>query len=189
MTPPSKSPQPNLDAWLERAAVRTHHRRRAEATPGALWDGAKSVRLSDTRTLGRLVRWRIPGTPDDVTYFDMFSRYPFTVLEEGDDYSISGLCGKIWTLQRDYPKLSGPDEFREWDQRGTVRVLFAHWIEEAEDGRAELVSEARVKPVDRFASMRLRALWAVIGKFERFVGVEPLTLAVRRAEAAASPSA
>jgi hypothetical protein len=177
------SPQPNLDAWLERAPVRTHHRRRADASPERLWECAQAVRLADTGTLARLVRWRIPGTPPDVTYHRMFSAYPFVVLEEGERHSISGLCGRIWTLQRDYPRLSGPEEFASWNQRGTVRVLFAHWAEDLGDGRAELVSEARVMPVDRFAAVRLRALWSVIGPFQRLVGAEPLTLAARRAEA------
>jgi hypothetical protein len=176
------SPQPNLDAWIERAPVRTHHRRRASAPPDALWESTKSVRLADTATLARLVRWRIPGTPQDVTYHDMFRSYPFTLLEEGEAYSISGLCGRIWTLQRDYPRLDGPDAFREWDQRGTVRVVLGHWVEDLGDGRSEIVSEARVKPIDRFASMRLRALWPVISPLQRFVGAEPLTLAARRAE-------
>lgn len=182
MPPPSYSPQPNLDDWLECASVRTHHRRCAKAAPDALWESAQSVRLADTGTLARLVRWRIPGTPQDVTYHEMFRRYPFTVLEEGDGYSLSGLCGRIWTLQRDYPRLDGPQDFREWDQRGTVRVLFAHWVEEDGDGRSVLVSEARVKPVDRFAAMRLRALWPVVSPLQRFVGAEPLTVAARRAE-------
>ena len=176
------SPQPNLDAWIERAPVRTHHRRRAAASPGALWEGAKSVRLADTGTLARLVRWRIPGTPQDVTYHDMFRSYPFTLLEEGERYSVSGLCGRIWTLQRDYPRLEGPDAFRAWDQRGTVRVVLGHWVEDLGDGRSEIVSEARVKPVDRLASLRLRALWSVVSPLQRFVGAEPLTLAARRAE-------
>ena len=176
------SPQPNLDQWIERAPVRTLHRRQASATPQALWESAQSVRLADTGTLARLVRWRIPGTPQDTTYHEMFSRYPFTLLEEGDGYSISGLCGRIWTLQRDYPRLDGPDAFRDWDQRGTVRVLFGHWVEDLGDGRSQLVSEARVKPTDRMASMRLRALWSVVSPLQRFVGAEPLALAARRAE-------
>ena len=70
------------------------------------------------------------------------------MLEAGETWSVSGLCGRIWTLARDYPRLSGPEDFRAWDERGTVRVLFAHWTEPAEDGRATLVSEARVDPVD-----------------------------------------
>ena len=44
-----------------------------------------------------------------------------------------------------------------------------------------LVSEARVQPVDRTASLRLRALWKVIGPFERLVGAEAITVAVRGA--------
>lgn len=176
-------PQPNLDAWLEGAPVRTHHRRRAHAPPDVLWRCAQEVRLADTGTLGRLVRWRIPGLPADVTYQQMFSAYPFVVLETGDRHSISGLCGRIWTLQRDYPRLERPEDFLAWDQRGTVRVLFAHWVEDLGDGRAELVSEARVKPTDRLGGIRLRALWPLVGRFERFVGAEPLTLSARRAEA------
>ena len=162
--------------------MRTHHRRRTAADPAALWECAQAVRLAETGTLGRLVRWRIPGTPADVRYAELFSAYPFVLLEEGDGYAISGLCGRIWTLQRDYPRLEGPQDFLDWDQRGTVRVLFAHWVEDLGDGRSELVSEARVKPTDRLAGMRLRALWSVIGPFQRFVGAEPLTLAARRAE-------
>ena len=73
------------------------------------------------------------------------------------------------------------EAFRAWDEPGTVRVAFGHWVAAAGDGRAELVSEARVEPVDRTAGLRLRALWTVIGRFERLVGAEPLALAARRA--------
>ena len=171
-----------LDAWLGAPAVRTHHRRTAAASTQALWDRATEVRLDETRTLGRLVRWRIPGLGPDPTYHELFRAYPFCVLEEDEHLLVTGLCGRIWTLARDYPRLAGPDEFRDWDEKGTVRVAFGHWVEPGEDGRAELVSEARVEPVDARARMRLRALWTVIGRFERLVGAEPLDLAARRAE-------
>ena len=171
-----------LDAWLGAPAVRTHHRRGARATPHALWDCATRVCVDDTRSLGRLVRWRIPGLGPGITYHELFRGYPFTVLEEDERLLVTGLCGRIWTLARDYPRLGGPDDFARWDEPGTVRVLLGHWVEDAENGRAELVSEARVEPVDRAAALRLRALWAVIGRFERLVGAEPLELAARRAE-------
>ena len=108
------------------------------------------------------------------------------MLDEGDTWSVSGLCGRIWTLQRDYPRLRGPEDFRAWDERGTVRVLFAHWAEPGTDGQSTLVSEARVDPVDATARLRLKALWTVIGPFERLVGAEPLTVAARRAESTAA---
>jgi hypothetical protein len=172
----------DLDAWLPSPAVRTRHTRSARAGAADLWDAAATVRLDEARSIGQLIRWRLPGTPADVTFRELFTRYPFVVLEEGDGWSLSGMCGRIWTLNRDYPRLDGAEEFRAWHTPGTVRVLFAHWVEDDEDGRARLVSEARVEPVDRRARMLLRSLWLVVGRFERLIGAEPLALAVRRAE-------
>jgi hypothetical protein len=169
-----------LDAWLGKPAVRTNHRRTAAAPAEALWQRATEVRLDETRTLGRLVRWRIPGLEPSITYHQLFRSYPFCVLEEDERLLITGLCGRIWTLARDYPRLAGPEEFAAWDEPGTVRVLFGHWVEEAEGGSA-LVSEARVQPVDRTAGLRLRALWKLIGPFERLVGAEAIAAAERRA--------
>src|SRR5262245_40899675 len=177
------TPAALLDAWLPDPAVRTHHRRSVDAEPDALWHAASSLRLSETRTLGRLVRWRIPGLARSLTYGELFRAYPFTVLEEGEHHLLAGLCGRIWTLARDYPRLSGADAFAGWDEPGTVRVLFGHWVEEV-DGGAALVSEARVQPTDRSSSLRLRALWKVIGPFERLVGAEAISAASDRSERA-----
>jgi hypothetical protein len=171
-----------LDDWIDEPAVRSVHRRAAAVEPAALWRAAREVRIADTRTLGRLVSWRIPGVPEGQTFDDLFRGYPFTLLGEGEHWSISGLCGRIWTLARDYPRLAGPEDFAGWEEPGTVRVLFAHWTQPGHDGRAELISEARVEPVDSAAAIRLKALWAVIGPFERLVGAEPLAIAARRAE-------
>jgi hypothetical protein len=172
---------PPLDNWLADPQVRTLHRREATVEGPRLWRAARSVELGETRTLGRLVRWRIPGLPARLTYRELFSDYPFTLLEEGDDYSVSGLCGRIWTLRRDYPCLEGPEGFNTWDEPGTVRVLLAHWVEPLGDERSALISEARVEPTDRRASLRLRALWTVVGRFERLIGAEPLAAATKRA--------
>src|SRR3954470_4181451 len=158
---------PSLDEWLSRPAIRTHHERVAAAPPDALWAAARTVRLADTRVLGRVVHWRLPGTPRSAPCTEVFRRYPFTVLDDGEHHLLSGLCGRIWTLARDYPRLSGPDEFAEWDQRGSVRVLLDTEVESDGDGRSTLVSEARVEPVDSRAALRLRAVWAVVGRFER----------------------
>jgi hypothetical protein len=175
-----------LDDWLPDPVVRTRHRRRAAAAPDDLWNAARGIRLGETGTLGRLVRWRIPGTPAEQTFRGLLSEYPFTVLAEGERWSISGLCGRIWTLNRDYPRLSGPDDFRRWDEPGTVRVVFGHWVEGDGDDRSEIFSEARVAAVDRAAEVRLRSLWMLVGVFERLIGAESLALAAARAEGGAA---
>ncbi len=173
-----------MERWAGEPTVRSYHRRVVDADPARLWEAARSVRLDDTRTLGRLVRWRIPDTPGELTFHALFRRYPFTELEAGETWSLSGLCGRIWTVQRDYPRLSGPEDFQAWAEPGTVRVLFAHWTRPTPDGRrAELVSDARVEAVDRAAALRMRSLWALVGTFERLIGAEPLVVAQRRAEA------
>lgn len=173
---------PDLDAWIADPQVRTRHRREAAAGADALWAAAGSVRLSDTMSIGRLVRWRIPGVPADQSFGGLLSEEPFTVLAEGERYSISGLCGRIWTLARDYPRLDGPDAFLAWDKPRTVRVLLAHWVQDGENGRSTLISESRIAPTDRVAAARLGALWLALGPFERLIGAEPLTLATARAE-------
>lgn len=178
----------DLDAWLPEPQVRTRHRRESPCSPEALFAGAVSVRLSDTGALGRLVRWRIPGTPADVTFRDLLARYPFTVLDEGELWSVSGLAGRIWTLQRDYARLAGGDEFRAWDQRGTVRVLFAHWVEPSGDGGAVLHHEARIAPTDFSAAVRLRALWSFVSPWEKLIGREALALAARKASRSPAPA-
>src|SRR5947209_4135400 len=119
----------DLDSWLPDPNLRVCHRRESTADPQILWRAAQDIKLSETRMLGRLVRWRIPGVPADASFEELFRNPPFAVLESGESALVSGLVGRIWTLRRDYPPLSDPDEFREWSQRGTARVVFAHWLE------------------------------------------------------------
>jgi hypothetical protein len=175
-------PEPDLDRWLGDPEIRTIHRRSAAVDPEALWHAAEAVTVGELPTLGRVVRWRIPGTPADLPLRDLFRRYPFVVLEEGDEWSVSGMCGKVWTLKRDYPRLAGAGDFEGWDEAGSVRILFAHWIEQDEDGVPALVSESRVKAVDRRGKLRMRALWAALGRFERLIGGEGLRRAAELAE-------
>jgi hypothetical protein len=173
---------PDLDSWLPDPQVRTLHRRSAKADADRLWDAAEAVRLRDTPALGRAVRWRIPDTPADRSYRDLFREYPFTTLAEGTRWSVSGLCGRIWTFRRDYPRIEGAEDFLAWHRRGTVRVLLAHWIEPDGPSQNALVSETRIKPVDGQARIRIRALWLVVGRFERLIDGEALRVATQRAE-------
>ena len=171
-----------LDGWLPAPQILARHRREAAASRTELWAAAGDVRLDDTRTLGRLVRWRIPDLTADQTFHEMFRHYPFAVLGEGEHWTVSGLCGRIWTFAHDYPELRGGADFRAWDEPGTVRVLFAHWATEVAGGGSELHSEERIEALDDRAARRLRALWRVVSPFKGTISAEPLPIAVARAE-------
>src|SRR5437763_15907658 len=162
--------------------VRVAHRREARADADGLWEAARSVRLQETPRLGRLVRWRIPGVSRDISYDELFRRPPMIALEETEQALLSGLCGRIWKLREPFPRLSDPAEFRDWAAAGTVRVLYANWVEAADDGRAVLVSETRVAAVDRQGRLGLLAVRPLITAFHHLIASEPLRLAVRRAE-------
>jgi hypothetical protein len=170
----------DLDAWIDAPIVRTHHRREAAASTQALWAAAGEVRLSDCRVLGRLIRARIPGLAARMTFDKLFHGDPFTVLDAGPSHLLSGLCGRIWTVRRDFTVLADPRAFPTWDVPGTARVLFANWVEPTAGGAA-LVSEVRVAAVDRRAALYVRGLGPFIAAFQGLVAKEPLSIAARRA--------
>ena len=179
-------PGVNLDSWLREPLVRTHHRRDSPASEAELWAAAATVRLRDCRILGRLVRARIPGLSANLTFAELFRGDPFNLLDEGPTHRFSGLCGRIWTMRRDFALLSEPADFLTWDEPGTVRVLFANWAEPTEGGSA-LVSEVRIAAVDRRAALRVRGLRPFIRAFQGLVATEALTIASQRAGRASKP--
>jgi hypothetical protein len=174
--------KPDLDSWVDQPLVRVQHRRQASVEPEALWAAARSVRLVDTRALGRLVRLRIPGLPPEIPFDELFRAPPFIVLCEDEGALVSGLVGRIWTIRRDYPALTKPDEFRRWSGRGTVRVLFASWVEPAGPGVTALVSETRIAAVDRRARLGLAVVRPLIAASHNLIGSDGIEVAIRRAQ-------
>lgn len=159
--------------------------RESSAAPDTLWSAACAVGLNDAPLLGRVIRWRIPGLADGISFDEMFRGDPFLVLDDSRERALlSGLVGKIWTLRRDYPRLGSADEFRQWSVNGTVRVLFANWVAPAPSGRAALHSEARVQAFGAQARIGLATLRPVIRGFQQLIASDGIAQAVRRAEQA-----
>ncbi|MDQ6778093.1 MAG: hypothetical protein M3071_18195 [Actinomycetota bacterium] len=140
--------------------------------------------MSETRRLGRLLRLRIPGLPADMAYDELFRIPPFTVLYEDEYALLAGIVGRIWTVRRDYPILTDPEEFRRWSARGTVRVLFANWVEPAGANLTAVVSETRVAAGDRLARLGLAAVSPLIRASHQLIAVEGLERAVSRTRGA-----
>jgi hypothetical protein len=176
---------PDLDYWLAKPSIRVAHRRESSAPAKRLWEAARTVRLNDTRLLGRVVRLRIPGLASNLSFDEMFRAPPFLVLAEDDGQAlVSGLVGRIWTLRRDYPRLGDPQEFREWSTGGTARVLFANWIEPAsgDSGRATLNAEVRVEPIGAQGRIGVAAVRPLVSAFGNLIGNDGIETAVRLAE-------
>lgn len=174
---------PDLDQWLPKPSLRVAYRRESSASPERLWEAARTVRLSDTRVLGRIVRWRIPGLPANLEFDQLFRAPPFLVLDEDEGHwLISGLVGRIWTLRRDYPRLSDPDEYRDWSTGGTARVLFANWVEETAAGRAALRVEVRVESIGVQGRVGVAAVRPLVNAFGNLIGSDGIEAAVRLAE-------
>lgn len=171
----------DLDRWLPDPDLRVHHRRETGADPAKLWAAAQSVRLSDARMLGRLVRWRIPGLDATTSFDQLFTNPPFVVLEQAPRALVAGLVGKIWTLRRDYPHLSGPDEFRAWSKRGTVRVAFASWVDGDGDG-GTLNVEARVSAIGVEGRIGLAAVRPLVSSSHWLIASDGIEAAIRRSE-------
>jgi hypothetical protein len=183
-TTPNAPPTPDLDGWLPNPSIRVAHRRESSAPPDRLWDAARNVRLSDTRLLGRLVRWRIPDLPSDLAFDELFRSPPFLVLaEEPDRVLVSGLVGRIWTLRRDYPQLDSPQEFEDWSTAGTARVVFANWIDtNSADRRCAICAEARVEPIGVQGRVGVAAVRGLVSAFGYLLGSDGIEIAARRAE-------
>ncbi len=174
---------PDLDQWLPNPALRIVHSRESSATADQLWAAARGVRVCDARLLGRLIRWRIPGVPAQLTYDEMFRRPPFIVLDGEQDHAlVSGLVGRIWTIRRDYPELSDPEEFREWRAPGTARVMFANWLSEGPGDRTRLTSEVRVDTNGPQGRIGLAAVRPLVASFHGLIGSDGIAAAVRQAE-------
>lgn len=177
--------RPDLDEWLADPAIRVRHRRETAVGEARLWEAARTVRVEDTRVLGRLLRWRIPGIPASLPYDALFREPPFAVLHEDAGVLVSGLVGRIWTLRRDYPAIAGAQEFRAWSAAGTARVVFANWVEPTNSDGAALVSETRVRATDREGRLGVSAVRPLVSAFHALIGREALDVAVRRAEGGA----
>ncbi|HSO98021.1 MAG TPA: hypothetical protein VLP43_03645 [Solirubrobacteraceae bacterium] len=173
---------PDLDRWLPEPGLQVHHERTAHADPDRLWAAARAVRVDQTGFLGRLIRWRLPGTPPELEFDALFRSAPFVVLDEGDHCVVSGMAGRIWTLRRDYPTLENPRAFVQWQRRGTVRVLFAHWVTSGGGGTSMLHSEVRVSAIGSRGSLGLRAVRPLVGRFHSLIGSEGIAAAVRVGE-------
>jgi hypothetical protein len=175
----------SLDNWLPDYQVRALQRRASRATPEALWEAAEHTRIRDTRILRPLIGARLGphAPPADTTFRELFRTGIFTLLEEGDRYSISGVAGCLWAPRGEYARFESAADYRQYEEDGRAKAVVLTLVREHERG-SEIVTEIRVWCTDRWAERRFRSVWLVVAPFMRFVRLDLLRTVARRAEAA-----
>jgi hypothetical protein len=175
---------PSLDTWLPDYQVRVAYRRASRATPEQLWKAAGRTRIRDTRVLRPLIGARLgPHTPPaDTTFRELFRTDIFTLLEEGDRYSISGVAGCLWAPRGEFARFESAADYRQYDPPGRAKGAVLTMVREHGRG-SEIVTEIRVWCTDRRAEMRFRPVWMLVSPFMRFVRMDLLRAVTRRAEA------
>jgi hypothetical protein len=176
---------PSLDSWLPDYQVRSLQRRVSRADPERLWSAAGQARIRDTRMLRPLIGARLgPNAPPAQTTFrELFRSGIFTLLEEGDRYSISGVAGCLWSPRGEYAHFESAADYTEYDPPGRAKAAVLTLVREHERG-AEILTEIRVWCTDRSAWLRFRPVWLIVAPFMRFVRMDLMRSVARRAEAA-----
>ena len=173
----------SLDTWLPDYHVRAVQRRASRATPEELWAAAQQTPIGDTRVLRPLIGARLgPHAPPlDTTFRELFRTDIFTLLEEGDRYSISGVAGCLWAPRGEYAHFESAADYKQYEEPFRAKGAVMTLVREHERG-SEIVTEIRVWCTDRRAEVRFRSVWLLVTPFLGFVRRELLRAVVRRAE-------
>jgi hypothetical protein len=159
------------------------NRRASRAAPDELWEAAEQTRLRDTRVLRPLIGARLGphAPPADTTFRELFRTDIFTLLEEGEHYSISGVAGCLWAPRGEFTRFESAADYRQYEKPGRAKAAVLTQVCEHERG-SEIAAEIRVWCTDRRAEMRFRSVWMIVAPFMRFVRMDLLRAVARRAE-------
>ena len=144
--------------------------------------------VRETRTLRPIIAWRLGryAPSGDAPVRDVLAAHPFHLLAEEGMVSVSGLAGKLWSLGDTFVRFASAEEFRSWAEPGFCKVVVRHEVQAGAAGGAEIASDVRIWCTDRRAQLLFRPYWAFIGPFSRFIGLEMMSAATRRAERTSS---
>ena len=149
-----------------------------------MWEEANEVEVDDARALRPVIAWRLGRhlPSPDVTFRELFRTGIFTLLEEGECYSISGVAGRIWSPSGPFARFESAADYRKYEEPGTAKAVILTHVEEHERG-ARIGIDTGVRCLDRGAWLRFMPVWAAVAPFSRLIEGEILRTVARRAEA------
>lgn len=158
------------------------HRRRTAAPASALWDAIHELNADELTAMRVLMGLRTLGRKvgeDDRTVLEGFKRMGFREVADdpGRELVVVGI-GQFWKPSGGLRKVTGKEQFLDFDEPGYAKAAFNFRIE---DG--ELSTETRIAGTDAQASRRFGLYWLLIRPGSGLIRREWLRALDRRAVA------
>ncbi len=177
-----------IDEVLPEFDVRTRHSRHVEATPESVWRAVENYDVSRDGSLPMRCLLRLRGLPvPRGSSREMLAGFGFALLAErpGEEI-VAGTTGRFWAL-RERGNLERPadrDAFTAFDRPGWAKGVMSIGVEPLHDGSTNLVTETRVRCLDRGARRRFALYWTFIDVFSGWTRRDMLRAMARKAESA-----
>jgi len=159
--------------------IESKHSIRVEAPIHRVYAKARTLNMSDSRTIRALFRLR--GLPPSALTADGMRRLGFKPLREESPHGFAlGIIGQFWTLSGHLVDFE-PAGFPTFREPGFAKALWSFDLRETADG-TNLRTMTRVQTLDRRSHRRFRRYWRVVGPFSGMIRTSLLRMVRDAAE-------
>src|SRR5262245_21018307 len=149
--------------WLPRVDVRERHPRVIPLDPERALAVARATPVCPDRLVRRLFRLRSFGSPTE-SIGEYFAHHGFLVLQETPTVFVFGMA-----LRRGQPRRAAyVASWRAWGPTG-LQIAADFEAVPVDDGHSRLITETRVRALDRRSRLAFRIYWLVIGPFSALI--------------------
>lgn len=136
------------------------------------------IRSLPARLLGKPVR---PGGADRPV-LEVAQRGGFLLLSREPREVVLGVVGRFWKPAADVVRLSSPEEFLAFSEKGYAKGAVNFSLDEAGSGKVRLRTETRVLPLGKAAARRFALYWFFVHPGSALIRQVWLRAIRRRAE-------
>jgi len=149
--------------WLPRFDVRERHQRVVPLDPERALAVARATPVCPDRLVRLLFRLRSFGSPTE-SIDEYFAHNGFLVLQETPTVFVFGMA-----LRRGQPRRAADvASWRAWGPTG-LQIAADFEAVPVDDGHSRLITETRVRALDRRSRLAFKIYWLVIGPFSALI--------------------
>lgn len=177
---PSAMPVPFLDDFLPTFDVESGHGITIQAPPRLVYDTARRLDLTSSRTIRLLFRMR--GLPASALDADGLAKLRFKLLlEDPPQGFVLGIIGQFWRVAGGLLDFD-PTEFTTIDPSGYAKAIWSFDVISVDGVTSRLRTVTRVACTDAPSRRRFLRYWRLIGPFSALIRREALRVIRRDAE-------